>query len=250
MKILVLPDTQVKYGQDFSFLTCIGNYIVEKKSDVVVMLGDFCDLESLSSYDVGKKSFEGRRYVNDMNAAREAMNALLSPLKAYNKEQKRQKRKPYKPELIMLHGNHEARITTAINNDPKLDGLISLNDLPFEDWEVIPFLEVKVIGGIAFSHYMCAGLMGKPITSAQALLTKKHMSCVVGHQQGRNIAFGQRADGTQMTAIISGSCYEEDQLYLNSQTNKCWHGLWMLHNVADGSFDECAVPLSYIKEHY
>ena len=56
----VLPDVQAKDGNDFNFLSCIGRYIVDKKPDVIVCLGDFADMESLSSYDVGKKSFEGQ----------------------------------------------------------------------------------------------------------------------------------------------------------------------------------------------
>ena len=56
MRHLVIPDTQIKYGEDLSFLTCIGEFIVQKKPDVIIHLGDFADMTSLSSYDVGKKS--------------------------------------------------------------------------------------------------------------------------------------------------------------------------------------------------
>jgi hypothetical protein len=92
--------------------------------------------------------------------------------------------------------------------------------------------------------------MGRPITTAQALLTKKHMSCFAGHQQGRNIAYARRADGKEMTAIICGSCYEHEEDYLGVQGNQHFRGLYLLHNVNDGSFDECAVPLDYIKENF
>ena len=46
---LIIPDTQVKFGEDFSYLRHIGQYIVDKKPDVVVHLGDFVDMESLRS---------------------------------------------------------------------------------------------------------------------------------------------------------------------------------------------------------
>jgi hypothetical protein len=251
MKILVLPDVQAKPDIDFSFLTSIGNYIVAKKPDVIVNIGDFADMPSLSMHEhSGSKSMEGKRYKADIWAAREAMDALLTPLYEYNKAQKRTKHSLYKPRMVLTLGNHCDRINRAINNDKKLDGLISIDDLPYQDWEVHPFLEIVVIEGIAFSHYFCSGAMGRPIGSAQALLTKMHMSCFAGHQQGRSIAFGKRADGTDMTAIISGSCYEHDEDYLNPQTNNHWRGLWLLHNVHDGAFDECAIPISYITENY
>lgn len=55
---LIIPDTQVKEGIDFEYLTRIGQYIVDVKPDVVIHLGDFADMPSLSSYDVGKKSLK------------------------------------------------------------------------------------------------------------------------------------------------------------------------------------------------
>lgn len=250
MKILVLPDVQAKPGNDFSFLTSIGNYILAKKPDVIVNIGDFADMESLSTYDEGKKSFEGRSYQKDIWAAREAMDALLTPIYEYNKRAKRNKDKQYKPRMVLTLGNHENRINRAINDDRKLDGLISTDDLPYQDWEVIPFLKVIVIEGVAFSHYFTSGVKGLAITTAQALFAKKHMSCVAGHQQGRQIAYAKRADGKGMTSLIIGSCYEHDEQYMGPQENHHWRGLYLLHNVNDGEFDECAVPLSYIKEHY
>jgi hypothetical protein len=54
MKILVIPDMQVKPGVDLAYVERIGSYIVEKQPDVIVNLGDMADMESLSSYDVGK----------------------------------------------------------------------------------------------------------------------------------------------------------------------------------------------------
>lgn len=250
-KILVLPDVQAKPGNDFSFLTSIGNYILAKKPDVIVNIGDFADLPSLSMHDhSGSKSMEGKRYKADIWAAREAMDALLTPLYEYNKRKKSNREKQYKPRMVLTLGNHENRIDRAVNNDKKLEGLISVDDLPYQDWEVIPFLKVIVIEGIAFAHYFVSGPMGRPITTAQALLTKQHMSCVAGHQQGRQIAFGKRADGKGMTSLIIGSCYEHQEEYLGEQGNIHWRGLYLLHNCKDGEFDECAVPLSYVKEHF
>ncbi|MFA6040271.1 MAG: hypothetical protein WC733_02090, partial [Methylophilus sp.] len=211
-KILVLPDVQAKPGNDFSFLTSIGNYILAKKPDVIVNIGDFADMPSLSMHDhSGSKSMEGKRYKADIWAAREAMDALLTPIYEYNKKAKRNKDKQYKPRMVLTLGNHENRIDRAVNNDKKLDGLISIDDLPYQDWQVIPFLEVVVIEGIAFSHYFTSGLMNRPVSTAPALLSKMHMSCFAGHAQGRSIAYGRRADGKEMTAIICGSCYEHNE---------------------------------------
>lgn len=252
MKHLVIPDCQVKPGIDLRYLEAIGNYIVAKLPDVIVCIGDFADMPSLSSYDTGKKSFEGRTYKKDIKAVHNGMEALLGPLWDYQDKQRKDKRKLYRPRMILTLGNHEERIDRAIENDRKLEELISIGDLNYEQygWEVYPFLDVVVVDGVAYSHYFASGVMGRPVTSAQALITKKHMSCFAGHQQGRQIAYARKADGTEITAIIAGSCYLHNEDYLSSQGNNHWRGIYMLHDVRNGSFDEMAVSLKYLLEKY
>lgn len=152
MKHLVLPDVQFKPGNDTAFLTAIGNYIVDKKPDTVVCIGDFADMPSLSSYDVGKKSFEGRRYKADLEATHQGMEVLLAPLSNYNSKMRRTKHSLYLPRLVLTLGNHENRINRVVENDPKLEGTISVEDLKYADfgWEVVPFLKPIIIDGIAY----------------------------------------------------------------------------------------------------
>ncbi len=251
-KILVIPDVQAKHGNDFNFLTNIGKYVVEKRPDIIVCLGDFTDMESLSSYDVGKKAFEGRRYTKDIDAAVSAQVALFTPIYEYAEQQYRNKKKLYQPECIMLLGNHEQRINKAINNDAKLEGLISINDLKYQDfWDsVVPFLETVTIDGVAFSHYFVTGLAGRPSSTANAQLNKQHMSCISGHQQGLQIATANTADGRRLTSIIAGSCYEHNEDYLGPQGNNHWRGILMLHEVNNGNFDLMPVSLNYLNKKY
>lgn len=252
MRHLVLPDVQAKPGHDFTYLTKIGRYMVEKKPDKVICLGDFADMPSLSSYDVGKKSFEGRRYRDDVEASHEAMAAFLSPLWDYNERAKRNKEKQYHPELILTLGNHENRINRAVNDSAQLEGVLSVDDLGYQDygWNVHPFLDVVVVDGIAYSHYFTTGLMGRPVTTAAACLAKKHMSCVQGHQQGLQIHSAYKADGSQLTSIIAGSCYEHNEDYMSSQGNKHWRGFLVLHDVHDGEFDVMPVSMKFINARY
>lgn len=247
-RILVLPDVQAKPGNDFSYLRRIGMYALEKKPDILVVGGDFADMPSLSSYDRGKKSFEGRRYRRDIEAAQFAMQAFLGPIEEHNKTAKR----PYTPRKVLVYGNHEFRICRAIEDDAKLDGVLSLDDLAYREygWETYPFLEVVMIEGVAFSHYFTSGVMGRPVTSAQALLTKKHQSCVAFHQQGLQIATGHRADGTLLTAVIAGSCYEHSEDFLGPQGNKHWRGFLVMHAVKDGAYDLMPVSLDFVNRRY
>ena len=249
---LVIPDVQFRPGDDPEFLKCIGRFIVKKQPDVIVCLGDFADMPSLSSYDVGKKSFDGKRYLKDVEAAHDAMYALLNPLHEYNHQARKTKHKLYKPRMVLTLGNHEQRINRAVENDAKLEGVLSVDHLAYEEvgWEVHPFLEVVVIDGIAYSHYFTSGALGRPCPSAQVMLTKKHMSCIAGHQQGLQIAMGHRADGSAIIAIIAGSCYQHDEDYMGPQGNKHWRGVLVLHEVNDGSFDLMPVSLEYLKKKY
>lgn len=247
---MVIPDVQAKEGQDFTFLKHVGQYMVNKKPDVVVCIGDFADMPSLSSYDVGKKSFEGKRYVKDIKAATEAMEALLGPLKEHNIRAKKNKEKQYKPRLVLTLGNHEQRILRAVENDPKLEGLIQISDLPYKDWEVLPFLQPIEIDGVFYSHYFPTGVLGRPAVSASAMVSKLHSSCIAGHQQGKQIAYGKKPDGSTITCIIAGSCYEHDELYLDPQSNKHWRGIIILHEVCNGSFDEMFISLNYLNKKY
>lgn len=251
-KILVLPDIQAKDGVDFTYLTKIGKYICDKRPDTIVCIGDLADMPSLSSYDVGKKAFEGRRYTKDVQAAIDAQTALWTPVGELNARQRRNKEKIYDPRTVMCLGNHENRIDRAINADAKLEGLISVNDLKYDEYwqEVYPFLEVVMIEGIAFSHYFVTGVAGRPASTANAQLNKKHQSCIAGHQQGLQIATACRADGKRVTSIIAGSCYEHEEEYLGAQGNKHWRGFLMLHSAEDGEFDLVSVPLRYINERY
>lgn len=251
MNILVITDSQVKDGVPLDYLTAIGHCIMDLRPDVLLHIGDFSDLPSLSSYDKGTKSFEGRRYKLDVAAARRGMDLLLAPMREYNRRQAKNKKSQYKPRKILTLGNHEYRILRAIENEPMLDGTIGIEDLGYEEagWEVYPFLEVVTIEEVAFCHYFGTGAMGRPASSAQALLNKRHMSCVAGHQQGRQIAYGTRADGKQITAIIAGSCYDHEEAYLG-QANAHWHGLVYLENVKDGEFNEYFLPLDQIKAKY
>ncbi|MES2950301.1 MAG: metallophosphoesterase [Pseudomonadota bacterium] len=251
-KILVLPDVQAKHGNDFTYLKRIGTYMLEKKPEIVVCIGDFADLESLSSYDKGKKSFEGRRYKRDVEASKEAMRAFLEPMNDYNERARRFKEKLYRPRMVMTLGNHEHRISRATEDSPQFDGLLSVDALEYKEfgWEVYPFLQVVVIDGIAFSHYFGTGVMGRPASTAAAQLRVANMSCFAGHQQGKQIHYGKRADGSIITSIISGSCYEHEESYLGAQGNSHWRGFWMLNDINNGAFDEMPVSLSYINKKY
>jgi len=245
---IYISDPQIKPGRDTAFLNAIGNYCADKKPDSIILAGDFADMPSLSLYDVGKKSFEGRTYKADIDSVHAGMDVLMSPINNEINRIRKNKKKQWKPRLVLTLGNHEHRINRAIDLDRKLDGLISIDDLKYESWgwEVVPFLEPINIDGVLYSHYFTSGEMGRAISSARQILLKKHMSCVAGHKQGRDVSYDKRGDGRQITAIIAGSSYPDDEEYLDHQSNKHWRGIVLLNSVTDGQFDECFISTEYL----
>jgi hypothetical protein len=252
MKILVIPDCQVKEGVPLEHLTWAGKAITQYQPDVVVNIGDFADMPSLSSHDkAGSKYFEGLRYKKDVEVAKEANKALLAPLKALQEQQKKNKDKVYRPRMVMCLGNHENRIDRAVNNNPMLEGVISVKDLEYEkDWEVHGFLSPVFIGGVGFNHYWPVGAMGRPASSASVIISKLHMSCIAGHQQGKQVAYGKRADGKPLISIIAGSYYLHDEGYMDQLSNRHWRGLVVLNDVKDGYFDELFLSIEYLQRKY
>ena len=86
MRHLIIPDCQVRPSTPTQHLTWIGKYIVNKQPEVIVCLGDFADMHSLSVYDQGRKAGEGARYKDDVDSSISAMSKLMTPLHKYNKK--------------------------------------------------------------------------------------------------------------------------------------------------------------------
>lgn len=252
-KHLVIPDGQVKPGVCLDHWTWIGNYIVDKKPDVIINIGDFADMESLCSYDKGKKDFENRRYKDDIECVVEAMDLLLAPMKAYNAKQKAGHRAQYKPRMVMTMGNHEERIARVDMFSPELEGICTFDDLPYTDWEVVEFLKPICIDGIWYAHYFKnpSSLKGNPIggTMDTKLKNLGH-SFTQGHQQILQFGLRPLSNGQTHYGLVCGSCYLHDEDYLGNQSNHYWRGIIMKNRVQNGEYDPCMVSLAYLKETY
>jgi hypothetical protein len=255
---LVIPDCQIRPEDiDVSFLSWIGQYIVDKKPDVIVQLGDFADMHSLSSYDNGKKSGEGARYQKDLEVAYWAMCELMYPMKEYNKKRRRDKKALYKPKMVLTLGNHENRINRYVNDYPQLADYLSTDNLKYQKfgWEVHPFLEPVVIDGIKYAHFFPRGPNGRVMQShrgapsARAQVMREGMSCTAGHLQGLDWAVLPNGTGANY-GLIAGSCYLHEEDYLTPQGTQYWRGIIMKHQVEDGSYDPMMVSLNYLERRY
>lgn len=241
----VIPDCQVKPGVPLDHLSAAGKYIAEKRPNVIVCLGDFADMESLSSYDKGKRSAENKRYKADLEAAHRGMELLMTPIVMA---------KDYKPRLVMILGNHEDRITRYADDNPVMHEAVSVRDLGYEawGWQVVPFREVIKIDGVSYCHYFYNQNTSKPYGGANldTRLKTIGMSFTMGHQQGLSVAIRELADGTRHRGLVAGSFYQHSEAYRGPQACYEWRGLLMKHEVKNGDYDLLEVSLNYLKRRY
>jgi len=252
-KILVIGDTQCKPGVDLDYMRWIGEYIVDKKPDVVVHIGDHFDFESLSSYDRGKRSFEGRRLKADIEAGNKGMENLLKPLWRLQRQQRSNKKRVYTPRLVFCTGNHCDRFDRVANDMPEFEGFVGMETLNLEKygWEVYPFLQPVEIEGIYFVHYLANPMSGKPYAgTAMNQLKTVGRSFVVGHKQVLDIAIRPTIDGKHQIGIVNGACYEHLEDYKGFTGNNHFRGVVMLHEVKDGFGLPMPVSLGFLKERY
>ena len=250
-----IPDTQAKPGISFEYLRWVGEYLVDRKPDVIIHIGDHADMPSLSSYDKGTRKAEGKRVNEDIDSAIEAMNVLLKPLYDYQQQELREYGEVrYKPRMIMTLGNHEERIIRHVNANPELHGFLGYENLRYEEfgWEVYDFLKPAIANGVAYVHYMANPMSGKPYGGmSMSILKNVGESFSMGHKQTLDIATRfLPASGKQQWAIIAGACYTHDEGYKGHQGNHHWRGIIVKHNVSGGSYNPMFVDLDYLRERY
>ena len=220
-----------------------GKLARDLKPDTIDCMGDFSSLDSLSSYDKGKKSFEGRRYKKDIDHAHDALEKFNKGLNG------RRSRK------VMLLGNHEDRIDRIVDETPELDGTISTKDLKFKEfgWEVIAYQEPVAIDGVHYCHNYPTGIMGKPISGdniARSLLLKNKVSSTVGHCHLFDYSMCTIPSGRKVLGLSAGCYLHHKEDYARNTQRLWWSGLIVKRNVRQGEYDIETIEYNTVKRRY
>lgn len=235
-KILVIPDSHAHPDYDNDRYDALGALIQEEAPDIVIDIGDFFDMPSLSSYDKGTKGFEGRRYKRDIEAGIDAQEILGDRMRKMSRE----------PRLVRCLGNHEHRIDRAVNSSAELEGTIGTSDLESESfgWEEYPFQHPFFYGGIGFCHYFSSGIMNRPIGGiniGRSLVTKLHMSAVQGHSHVFDHSENTRPDGQKIFGLSVG-CYTHRGMredWNRGSEYMSWRGVVILGDIdGNGYYDD------------
>ncbi|MDQ3023233.1 MAG: metallophosphoesterase [bacterium] len=248
-KHLLIPDVQDGPDRPKDHLTWISNYIAAKQPDVIVQIGDLADFASLSSYDKGKASIEGKRLTKDWDSFRRALDML---------EARYSKIRGYKPRKVFTEGNHEVRVKRYANDNAQVDTLPDvLAEMRARGWEAYPFMDIVAIDGIRYSHLFARTTGGKVTNSSQrfgapsslAQVRANMVSCTAGHRPGFD--YGEiGVEGRTLHGLIAGSCYLHRESYETAQGGRYFRGIVVKHEVKNGEYDLMKVSLDYLGRKY
>ena len=248
---LVIPDAHAQKGDKNDRAIWLGRLICDLKPDTVVDLGDSADMPSLCSYDKGTKSFEGRRYKDDINAYLDFQDKLWSTVRSSKKRLPRNR--------VRLIGNHEQRIERAINVQPTLEGVIGYSDLQLDRYytNVVGYVGstpgTVELDGIIYAHYLTSGVAGRPVSGehlAYTLLTKKFQTCTVGHNHTFYYCTRTNGRGEKIMGLCAG-VFNERHMTWAGEMNKMWtRGVAIKRNVYNGVYDLEWVSYDRLRKEY
>lgn len=255
LTILVIPDSHDDPEVSQERYEWAGRLIVDLRPDVVVELGDFADMNSISSYDKGTVKAENKRLSKDIESAKEARRKLTQPLRDFQENQRRQKVKLYTPRLIALAGNHEHRIQRLMQNDPSLHGCFSqdVSDAAGQGWEFHPFGELVDIHGVSFTHYFTKPGTGRGYSgeyAAMHMIKDWQCSMVSGHSHRWEFKNFRTPKGRECNALVAGCYFDHYMDYAQHDNHRWKKGLTVLRNVQQGHFDIEFLSMKAIQHRY
>lgn len=253
-KHYVIPDCQIRPGDVTDHLSWVAQDIVRRKPDVIVCIGDFYDLPSLSRHSMpGGLEKENKRLKADLQAGKKAMEILTAPIHAEIARLKRNKEKGWKPRMVFTAGNHEDRADRVAANDATFEGVVGSHLCEVEKFgfEFHPFLSPVQIDGVWYAHYWQSPHSSRPIGGTiDNRLNKLGFSFVQGHEQGKRYSDRPLPNGRTLHGLVVGSCYLGTEAYRGPQAANEWRGVAVLHDVREGNMSPMFLDLKYLCSEY
>ena len=232
----------------------LGKFLYDTRPDEVINLGDFAEMNSLSSFDSKyPKPASQRNYEADIKHTHDAHD------KMWHQFRKNHRSMPYK---AYLQGNHEFRIDLALQKDPNLSGKqygLSLEHLGYkehyDDW--VPY-QNKGPGlfkrdGVVYAHFLSSGAWGRAIDGVNhslRLVEKLGCSVTVGHSHKFNYSVNREALPYAKHGLVAG-CYIGGQHDWAGQANAEWsHGVVVKNSLTNGTYDVQWVSFDSLKKAY
>ena len=249
MRHVCIPDTQIHGDVPTKHIKAAGNWIREHldPGDRVIIIGDWWDFPSLSSYDKpGSYGWEDRDLDRDFEAGNEAMAMLFKTVG----------RKAKNFQWDFTEGNHEQRLERVRNSpEARVYGkkAFSINRLNLEQCRYHKFLHIIRREGVHYSHYFSDpnGHSDRPIGGTiQNRLRKLMASFVMGHQQEHRFDQLMTIKGDFIHGLVSGRFYMHSEGYRGPQKNREWSGVNVLNDVKGGTYDIMPLSQKYLLREY
>jgi hypothetical protein len=247
---LIIPDQHAHPEHSNERADWLGDLIVDLKPDKIINMGDGADMASLCSYDRGKRSFQNKRYTDDIASHIEFQERMW-------KRWKQQKQK--KPETTYLIGNHEERISRAMDLHPELEGAITYDHLELDRWydNVVHYEGqtpgVIEIDEINYAHYFVSGVMGRAMGGehhAYSLLTKHYSSCTCAHSHLLDFAIRTRPNSRKIMGLVAGVYQGYHAEWAGTCNHLWWDGVVFKRNVNHGMYDPQFISLNTLRKEY
>ncbi len=225
---IVLPDMQVPY-EDKRTMKAVEKFMKTRKWDYYINLGDFMDLDVVSSHSAGKlRQVEGKRLKIDYDKGNKVLDRHQKIVKANNKRAK----------FVLLEGNHEFRIERYLDINPagqgylEVENALKLKERGFKYVRCYKTGETFKLGHAYFHH-------GLYCNDAHA---KKHVM-----HFGKNIFYGhlhdiqsytivQHGDGNSLVGQSLGCLCEYEQSYIKGNPKKWQQAFAIFQFFPDGTF--------------
>jgi len=253
---LPIGDCHISEEDDLERFKYLGQFIIDKKPDIILFLGDFLTLNVFSGWDKDKRlKMEGRRYQKEINKGNEALDIIFYPLNELQDRQRKNKEKIYRPELVYIFGNHEERSIRYLDIDPTFEGFISVEkDLKLKErgFKVIPYREFYEVNGVYFTHIPfnktkeCSG-----VNITRKISQVMFGSVVCSHVHSMELENFKRHGQNDLQQILTSGCFfEKDEPYIHGRITEYWKGLILLDIFKYGRFDLQTFSLERLKELY
>ena len=252
---LIIPDTQIRPGVPTKHLEWIAAWALKHHEsypfDLIIQLGDWYDMPSLSSYDEhGRrpKNVEGKRLRSDFDVAHEAADMFCAAIDKIDCEK------------VFLRGNHENRVQRWEDDDARFEGYFEPFAFDSWGWKEVPFLHPYKRDGIAYNHYWPINAHGDSAAggttakngcnTALAQVQRVGMSCVAGHKQGFDYSIMNNPMGQSKFGLIAGSCYLHSEEYRGPMGSREWRGIVTINDIHRGFGDIMPLSLDYLGREY
>jgi hypothetical protein len=236
--------------------------ILEERPETIICIGDFADLESCSNHsERGSATHKAApSLADDALACRTAQQMMFEPVIEWNARERRTKHRQYRPHLIFIEGNHEARYARWAEANPSQASVIDFRHIMGYDqyWdEIHRYKDWVTVDGIDYTH-IPHNVMGRPMGGVNlcrtvALQSQRHS--IFGHSHSMNVANAPLLGSTNASRMaLSGPAFMSEghiEPYARGNQTGWIYGLLRVYPQANGRpFGFDYVSMSQLEEMY